>query len=361
LTETVLPFCSDEALLAELSVVVSAGWYLPAKPRRAQDVRHLLLLADPGHALSYRDAGQRLLVMLDEALQPDPEDDHPDTSDDDSTGLRILFGVHPTYRNEPSPTVRRREASDFLVPAWHVYPPRDDDTRASTFQRRHQPRALRQALECLRSKYGQAERPGIRDYDVITRRRWYQVAANRQVVRMRGEEIVRVREDNLASFSFSESTRDEEGLLAARFRVLDHALGPELTLDGITDAPTQPGVRDIRLRLPRPYMTGEVIGASWEETLTFGPDAPRWRRYFGAAEAPNDGAELEVTVTFDDDAELPALVWWYIALPGTNEFEIGPGPGERLTLDGGHSTSHRWAAIETERRISYGLQWYWSD
>lgn len=352
-----LPFCTDEELLAELAVVVSVGWDLPSRATRAQDVRHLLLLADPGEALSYRQAAQQLLTMLDAALQQDT-DDRPVVSEEDALGLRILFGVHPNYRTEPSPVVRREQASEYLVPAWHYQPPRD---RAGTFQRRRQQLALRQALHCLRAEYGQEPRPSIRDNDLLEERRWYYVAANRQVVRFRCEDIIRVRVDGLESYDFTESRNDDEGLLATNFHVLEHAVGPPLTLDDISDMPTRPGIRQITLRLPRPYKTGERIGIAWEEELDFGPDAARWRRFFVSANGQNDNFALELTVTFAADADLPEKVWWYMALPGVAEFEIGPRPEEELALDASRSASHRWASTETERRIDYGLQWVWPD
>jgi hypothetical protein len=211
----VLPYCTDEELLAELAVVVSAGWDLPSRANRAGDVRHLLLLADPGEALSYRQAVQRLLMMLDAALQQD-QIERPVVSEEDSRGLRILFGVHPNYRTELSPVVRREQASEYLVPAWHKQPPRD---RASSFQRRHQQRALRQALYCLRAEYGQEPRPSIRDSDLLEQRRWYHVAANRQVVRFRCEEIIRVRVDGLESHVFIEPRNDDVGILDTHFHV----------------------------------------------------------------------------------------------------------------------------------------------
>jgi hypothetical protein len=353
----VLPYSSDEQLLADLAVVVSVGWDLPSRANRAHQVRHLLLLADPGEALLYRQAAQRLLAMLDAALQQDA-DEHPVVNEEDSLGLRILFGVHTNYRTESSPVVRREQASEYLVPAWRDRPPHD---RAGTFQRRHQQRALRQALNCLRAAYGQEPRPTIRDSDLIEERRWYYVAANRQVVRFRCEDIIRPRVDGLESHVFYEPRNDDEGILNTRFRIVEHPIGPPLNLEEISDAPTQPGHRQIVLRFPRPYMAGELVGIAWEEELDFGPNAERWRRFFVGAHSPNDGFDLELTVTFADDAELPEMVWRYIALPDVADFELGPRPEEILSLDASRSVSYRWIGAETERWINYCLQWVWPN
>jgi hypothetical protein len=129
----------------------------------------------------------------------------------------------------------------------------------------------------------------------------------------------------------------------------------------MSDVPTQPGNREIALRLPRPYWTGELVGVAWEEELDFGPDAERWRRFFVGAHGANDNFELELTVTFMDDVDLPEVVWWYVALPDVADLELGPRPDEILTLDAAHSASHRWNGRETERWVNYGLQWRWPD
>jgi hypothetical protein len=355
----VLPYAPDATLLAELAVVVSLGWGLPSHPARAADVRHLLLLADPDGARPFGHRAQRLLTMLDEALvQAATDAAEPPTgvSADDATGLRVLLGTLPTYRNELSPIVRRADAAaDFLVAKWRDRPPSDP---AGTFLRRHQDRALRQVLACLRTTYGQADRPGIRDCDVLVRQRWYDVGPGRQIERMRGRDVVRFREGGLDRYVFTETERDEEGLIDAELRPLAWSGDGAITLDGIDSIETQPGMRAIAFRLPRTYQAGEELTLVWEELLRYGPDAPRWQRYFAAAEMPSDNAEVELTVSFIGD-ELPTMVWWFTALPEVDVFEVGPMPDQRLRLDSNQRATHRWANFETERRISYGLQWVW--
>lgn len=351
-----LPYCTDDQLLDELAVVVSTGWELPTRGNRASDVRHLLLLADPGEALSYRQSAQRLLLTLDAALMQGAQDDAV-VSEDDARGLRILFGVHPNYRTEPSPVIRREQASEYLVPAWHDDLPRD---RAGTFQRRHQAAALRQALECLRAAYGQEPRPSPRDVDLLQQRRWYHVAANRQVVYFRCEETIRVRVDGLEQYVFYEPKHDDYGLADTRFHLLEHPLGPQLNPRDIADDPVQRGMRQITLALPRPYQASESIAIEWEENLEFGADVKSWQRFFVGAHAPNDNFKLELTVQFASDM-LPDMVWWYMSLPGVDDGEIGPRPGETLPLDNRRIASHRWSNTETERWLNYSLQWTWRD
>lgn len=192
LTSYVLPDCPDDELLDELSVIVTTGWNLPARPNRQRDVRHLLLLVGPADGLLYRQAAQRLLAMLDDMLR---EADEDVLGEDDRTGCRILLGVHPTYRTVASPTRRRQDAADFLVAGWHEDPPRHP---AGTFQRRHQRGALRQVLGCLRHHYGR-DAGVAEEYDVARVRRWYVVAANRQVTEYGEYGDYRVRRDGLDS------------------------------------------------------------------------------------------------------------------------------------------------------------------
>lgn len=177
---------------------------------------------------------------------------------------------------------------------------------------------------------------------------------------MRGEDVVRFREDGIVFFIFTESKRDAEGLLNADFTVLQHPRGPVLTLEGIEDVETQPGLRAITMKLPRAYNTGETIGIAWEETCEYGPDAPEWTRYFAAVEAPNDNAEIEATVHFTNETDLPKLVWHYGALPDVDHFEIGPKAGQEMTIGRGWQVGHLWPGTQTERRIEYCLQWSWT-
>jgi hypothetical protein len=357
LTDRVLPFCSDDQLLAELTVIATVGWQLPTKPRRRSGVRQLLLLADPGEALTFRQAAARLLNMIDDALLS-AVDDEDGLSYDESTGLRILLGVHPRYRTESSPTVRRVQAAEYLAPQL-----RRSVDAAATFLRRHQPQALLQVLARLRQQYGQASAPGLRDVDVLSLRRWYRVGANRQVVLFGSAERSRLRADGLAVYEFVEARHSaDEGFVSSDFRLLTNPLTPGLALDEIADLSTQPGNRLVRVRLPEGSMAGDEIGLTWEESVEFNGKAPPWTSYFVSAEAPNEGFELTVEVTFAEDCELPVSVWWYQSLPATNDLFLAMSDERRLSFRSRSRTvSHTWAATDTERRVGYGIQWAWPD
>jgi hypothetical protein len=351
----VLPNCPDDELLDELSVIVSTGWDLPARQNRERDVRHLLLMADAADGRSYRQAAQRLLLLLDDALRNADEDELVEA---DRTGCRILLGVHPTYRSVASPTRRRHDAADFLVAGWHEDPPRDP---AGAFQRRHQRGALRQVLECLRRQYGQ-DAAADDDYDVARVRRWYFVEANRQVTDYGEFGEYRIRRDGLESMELLEAEVDPQGLESSDFSVA--ALGPEQSavLERIEASRTRPGYRRIVLRLQRRYEAGEIVPVAWRERLRFSPEPPDWGRYWAHVSALNDSFELEMTVTFSGDGQLPDLCWWFSAEPITDLGEIGPDTLDHLVdLTTTRSASHVWPPSETERRRQYGFIWVWLD
>lgn len=355
LTGSVLPDCSDDDLLDELAVIVSTGWELPTRSNRERDVRHLLLLASPADSGSYPQAAQRLLTMLDDALR---EADDNVLGEDERTGCRILLGVHPNYRNEPSPTVRRREAADFLVPAWHERPPGDP---AGTFQRRRQESALRQVLECLRYAYGQETEQLIRDHDVVRLHRKSLVSANRQITRHGETALYRIRMDGLEELSITEDERPP-GVVDSWFRVVADVDEPAPVLNRIESIDTQPGRREIVLALPRPYQAGEQLRLTWEEHVEFEDDAIQWGRMWAAANAPNDSFEAEVTVTFAPDAPLPDVCWWHERQPDTDVMEIGPHSlGQIIDLAETRTATHSWSSWETERRIDYLIIWVWLD
>jgi hypothetical protein len=93
---------------------------------------------------------------------------------------------------------------------------------------------------------------------LIEERRWYHIAADRQVVRMRGENIYKIRVDHLETLSFFETTIDEV-TIATRSKVLQHPGGPSLTPESDIEGPTRPGSLEITLGQPRPSSDGESL------------------------------------------------------------------------------------------------------
>ncbi|MCW2538717.1 MAG: hypothetical protein JWN95_442 [Frankiales bacterium] len=350
-----LPDTSDETLLSELTVIVTTGWNLPARPTRQEGVRHLLLLVPPPDSTSYRRAAQRLLVMIDVALR---NADDSDLGEDDRIGCRILLGLHPEYRTETSPIVRRTEAAHYLVPNWRGKPPRD---AAVAFQRRHQQNVLRQVLQCLKVTYGAETDLLSRDYDLVSTRRRYVVGANRQVMSQGETAVYRVRLDDLETLTITESVHPE-GVLETKLEVspLDNEFGVELA--DVEALETQPGRRAISFRLGRPVQAGQRVQVSWQESIVYGADAPQWQRDWVAVSAPNDNFEAEVSVRFADDVQLPDVCWWYVAQPDTDVTEIGPRALDELfDLRASRRVLQHWTSAETERRLDYGLLWVWLD
>lgn len=193
-------------------------------------------------------------------------------------------------------------------------------------------------------------------------RRWYRVDANRQASEYGEHAEYRVRRDGVESLVLLEAEPDPEGLERADFSVLPGGDGPPVVLERIEKSEIQPGFRRIVVRLPRRYNAGELVPIGWRERLSFGAEPPDWGRYWAHVTALNDGFELEMTVTFSSDAQLPDLCWWFSAESITDLGEIGPDTLNHLMdLTATRSASHVWLPSNTERRRQYGLIWVWLD
>lgn len=349
-----LPDCPDDELLDELSVIVSTGWDLPARPKRAADVRHLLLLTGADASRSYHEAAQRLLLLLDDALR---SVDDQLLAEDERTGCRILLGVHPAYRSVSSPTSRRENAAELLVPRWQDAPPRD---AAGTFQRRHQPNALRQVLVCIRQQFGQ-DSTADSDYDVVRVDRWYTVDACRQLSAHGETAEYRIRRDGLTTLELLEAEADVENLKSSDFVILPVDEEPSVRLALLEADITKPGFRRVLLELPRTYDAGETLSVAWQGTMQYGSKPPNWQRYWVTMAGLNDNFELRMTVTFDV-AQVPDACWWFSAEPVTDPTETGPDSlAHLLDVAATPAVSHYWTSSDTERRRYYGLNWVWLE
>jgi hypothetical protein len=151
-----LPAVSDSLLLAELAAIVTAGWQLQQQSQHEGDVRRLLeAVPIRSRAGAFRQRAHDLLVMIDEALVDAAAagDDEIETAlltDDQSTGLRILFGTHPAYRDATART-RRDNCAEYLGDS------RRGGGRVSgdTLYKRRQPQLLQLALDAFRQRWGQ--------------------------------------------------------------------------------------------------------------------------------------------------------------------------------------------------------------
>ncbi len=292
--------------------------------------------------------------MLDEALRSDVPvgRDLRALTDDEARGLRILFGTHPDYRTEPSPVVRREEASEYLVPGWRALPPKN---RAGTFQRRHQARALRIALEHLRARYGQQDRALARNTDVVRQRRWWVVDARRQVSLVGDSELLRCRADRLGSLTIYEARHTAPGFVGSRFELRQHPLGTAVKLVSIEDAVNQPSHRALTFELPGEHLAGDLVGIEWEEYISFGPEVTQWESFYVATQSPNDGFVLELSVRFF--SEPPEIVWHFVSDAFVDETLLEPETDKVLSLD--HEGVARYAWLNAERRLDYGIKWQW--
>lgn len=349
-----LPDCPDDELLDELNVIVTTGWDLPGRPRRAEDVRHLLLLTDASGSTTYREASQRLLLLLDDALRSAGDQL---LAEDERTGCRILLGVHPAYRSISSPTTRRANAAELLVPSWQNEPPRDP---AGTFQRRHQRSALRQVLTCLRLQYGQ-DSTEDNDYDVVQVNRWYTIDAHRQLSANGETAECRIRRDGFTTLELLGAEVDAENLESSDFAIQPFGDETPSKIALIETDVTKPGFRRSLLTLPRTYYAGEILSLAWREIMHYGPRPPNWQRYWVTMAGLNDSFKLTVTVSFDP-AQLPDACWWFSAEPVTDPGEIGPdSPSHLIDVAATSTASHSWSPSDTERRRYYGLNWVWLE
>lgn len=342
-----LPYCSDDQLLAELTVVLSAGWELPSRPHRAKQVRHLLLVAQDQQVLTYAAAAQRLLHMLDDAFRQAEAAEL--ISPDDEQGLRILFGTHPNYRTEPSPTVRREQAADFLVPAWATQRPKKF---VETFQRRHQNRALRQALDCLRSAYGQKRVVEEWDYDVVAVHRTYVIGEKRQ---LRSERVLETIRPNHDDFDQCGSLHFEH--VGGEVEFSYRALSDGLTVLTVHPDPQNTDFMQVRFKLPRSYSAGELCDIEFEQEIKHVAEVTQWPNYYVASQSSSEGVSLTMTAVFK--FELPELIWWYVVDPYVDQRLLGPDSETMLKLGEGNAVSQSWS--QAEKRMDYGLKWKWKD
>lgn len=148
-----LPAIGDQALLKQLAIVVTAGWQLHQQPRAVDEVRELLeLVPSRGRASAFRQRAHDFLTLLDQALISSAWEpaEAPLLTEDQVTGLRILFGTHASYRMATA-SVRRNSAAEYLGE-----PRRGSKVvQGDSLYRRRQGELLQLALDCLRYRYGQ--------------------------------------------------------------------------------------------------------------------------------------------------------------------------------------------------------------
>jgi len=104
------------------------------------------------------------------------------------------------------------------------------------------------------------------------------------------------------------------------------------------------------------------VQLAWRERFEFDDEAPNWGRYWATTSVLNDDFELEMTVSFTEDAGLPDLYWWFGAEAITDLNEIGPRTLQHLVdLEPTRSATHVWDPAEAQSRRIYGFIWVWLD
>lgn len=335
-----LPYCSEDILFKELDAVIHSGGRLGVDSEDPSKVAHLLQLVATEGALTYRARAERLRAMIDEAFDEAGDSDH--INEDAHYGLRILFGLHPDYI-DAQVNVREREAASFL---W-----RNGEIQQQSFHRRHRPKAVALALECLRAAYGQRDAPEEHEYEVLEESRAYEVNADRQLWRTSVTTRFRSRVDQLSEFRLFEPTNDDPEVVNEHFGVLTG--GARVITRSPSD--TRDGFNRIVIELPRELAIGEEFAVGWEERLDFEKPTDLYANYFVAMEAANDNFQLELAVLFEADA--PGTVWAFKAHPSENLRRLAPEHGETLEVAPDGVLRYTWD--QTERRATYGLKWIW--
>jgi hypothetical protein len=339
-----LPAISDQTLIEELMVVVTAGWRLPDRARLRDSIRHLLYVTDPPVTELYYSTARRLLELLDETLTGAAEEsfgnaDTPLLSDEHSRTLRILFGVHVDYRWESVDT-RREEAGAILLDKAR------GAVKSDTYHRRYEKDACRVVVECLRAHYGQ-ETDGPRySYSSVDRKVYAVVGPNQHFNSYRVNNIFRSNKDGLDFVRVWFHLQHPE---AVTHIAIDSVQGAaDYSLEDRGD-----GSYRLTFHLAEPTNLGQDIQWSYETVYEYKPDLPLNTEGRIGITGRNDGYTAGATVEFQ--CTPPRMIWAYsrrkgyfpIKEPSTS---LMPDENNRVTLK---ETS------ETSLLRVYGLAWRW--
>jgi len=340
----VLPAEPDEMLIDELAQVVSAGWRLIDRSAAQDQVRHLLLLASPKPYEMYSTVALRFMAMLDQALERgtdyDAVDEGPATllTEDQSRGLRILFGLHPDYR-WANVAVRREEGGALLLGK--------DDVKANTFYKTYEADALRLTLASLKETFGQETLSTRRSYESVRRYLYAVVGENHRVETLTFNNVYRSLIDGLGFvrnwFQLEEPELIEEIGIRELSGVLDHELEHR-----------QGGAYRLTFSLPRTIDAGQEFAWSYERSYRYRPGIPLPTEDRTGISGRNNGYEVEVRVQFT--GEVPSVIWWYSRRKTL--FEIEVTSKNLLVPDEMGSVLFPSSRDTSELRV-YGVAWRW--
>lgn len=337
-----LPAVSDDDLITELRAVVTAGWRLPAQPQHKEDIRHLLSMAKVKSTESYSTTARHLLEMLDETLIRCSEDllgrdGEPLLSEEQSHGLRILFGLPHEYRPK-GVDLRRREGGALYLGL--------DTIKPDTFYRSYERDALRVVLSCLKAHYGQEQAPS-RSFESVVRRASAVIGTNQRIRSVRFDNVYRSKIDGLDFVRTWFYLREPEIITK---------LGIEDLVGVKKDYDIQPraeGAFRLTFQLSEPAAAGKDVPWGYTRTYEYADTPRKFVEDRIGFSARNDGYLLSATVRFE--CKPPPLIWTYSRRK--QYYEIDP-PSESLTpqSDGSYAFPE---TIDTSCLQVYGIAWRW--
>lgn len=341
-----LPAVPKSELVDALNQVVTSGWRLGDYPASRDRIKPLMYLAAAREGEFFPDVASRILKLLDASFERNAfealgDHDKPLLSDEQSSALRILFGIESYYRDKSVDT-RRIEAFALLMPE------KGPDWLADTFYKTWQRPALELAITCLQASYGQEDAPSARRHESILRTASAIVGSNRRL-----REVVSVHEsrsmlDRLHSINTRFNCLEHnEGILSIEFEPVSGVLSPEV----ITP---QPWEYILRFPLSMPVYLGEPIKWSYRRLYSYVSNPPTPARDWISMTGNVRGYTVAVDVMFE--GELPSVIWKFaihtLRRPGS------PEDGEIVHADSNGRVEFA-ESRDTRSDFSYGIAWSW--
>lgn len=340
-----LPAVPDAELEKALDKVVTAGWRLPEQPARRQLLEPLLYLASAQSSEPYPTGATRVLRLLDESFRNNADEalgsgEEPILTNAASTGLRILYGTHPDYRDVGVDT-RRKEAAALL------FPERKTNLKPNSIYKTWQKPAHRLAIECLRASYGQEATPHSRRHESVRRTSWAVVGEEHRQHLVESSHISRALVDDLTHLCTRFTLRDPERIAEVTIEPMQ-GLGPP---DVTSPAPGQYVLSFPVLHVPR---LGDEFAWAYRRKCRYIQGTPPFRDGRTTLTGNVRGFAVALSVTFE--CEPPPLIW-----KESRHFLrfMGPPNPEDLVQPDESGTVYFPETRDTVPENAYGIAWLW--
>ncbi len=333
-----LPPTADAQLLAELAQVISAGWKLINRPQAVERIPHILQIADPMPDDDPSSVATRFLRRFNQAIEGAA--DEGDITDDEARGLRILFGLEPSYR-EASVTVRRANGGSLLLGR--------DNVEADSFYRSHEHSATMLALECLRGRYGQEERETAKRYESVKRHSSAFVNEDGRMGSVIIDNVYRALIDDVDIIGASWTV----GPIASQL-IEAITIEPVSGIENFEYKRRDIGDFELKLTLPAPVAMGSLIPYKYQRFYHYVDDAPPPKKGHVSTMANNRGYKVSLDASFL--GRPPPVIWRFSSkktyIPGSPRMDahVQPDTDGRVYFP---------ETNETDERSTYGLAWEW--